>query len=105
MNWFSQVIHRFSTASGPNANRLLIRELQHDIQVVRKGLAVLSREQQEHAEKTSKNLESYRARKQPRKDGKFAAEDPADALFNGSSMEDPTHEQIEAMARAGGLNR
>ncbi len=103
MGLFSQLVHRFSTASEQDTTSLQMAAFQAELQALRELLASLALEMQEHTEKTRRNLESYRARKQPRKDGKFATEDPAQSTLDGGMIEPATHDQIEDLARSVGL--
>ncbi len=105
MGLFSQVIHRLSTALNRTTDRGEIVDLQADFRALKEVIALLRLDQQEHAAKTSKNLESYRARSQPRKHGKFATQEPAQSSLDGGSIETPTHDQIESLARSSGIIR
>jgi len=105
MSFISQLINRFSTGSKPDAVSVGMDELQRELQALKEVFAILSLQQEEHAAKTSKNLESYRARSQPRKEGKFAPQEPAQPSRDGGLIEAPTHDEIEHMARSTGLIR
>lgn len=83
----------------------MVATLQVELSGLAEAFAILSREQEDHVEKTKKNLESYRARRQPRKEGKFASEVPAEASMDGGLIPNPTHQEIEDMARSKGLIR
>ncbi len=105
MGIFSQLLNRFSTGQKQIQDSIDTGPLQLQLQALKGDLANLRSEYQADAEKTSKKLESYRARSQPRKDGKFSTEDRPEAPINGGLVEQPTHDQIEDLARSKGLIR
>ncbi len=100
---FRQLFSRLLTGSpqAPGRDRLetlerLCRDLRHDF-------TLMSREVEDHVEKTRRGLERYRARDQARKSGKFGTEDaPGDDNSHASTVA-PTHSEIERLARDKGL--
>jgi len=106
---FAQLINRLFTGSQPEFSLTFTADDRASIRQLHADLALLKREQDDHAEKTRRSLERYRARLQPRKDGKFGPEDAPDA-DNGSGLTQgyggvtaANHREIEAMARERGL--
>jgi len=105
MGLFSQLFHRFTTEEKQLRDRIDTGPFQHELQALKRDLAALRLEYVAEKEKTSKKLESYRARSQPRKDGKFSTQEPAQSSPDGDVMDPPTHDDIENMARRQGLIR
>jgi len=100
-----QLIDRLSTAFTQPNYRKEIAGLQEAYRLLRSDLAALDAKSEEHAEKTRLTLERYRARSQPRKDGRFSSEDPAEPTNSRRVMDQPTHEEIEQMVRSQGSIR
>jgi len=105
MSLFSQLFHSKPTAIPQLPVNPPLASMQDDFRVLRLEVSRLREEFEELTEKTSRKLKRYAAWAQPRKDGKFGPQEPADGS-NGSTLiqgygavPTPTHAQIEAMAR------
>ncbi len=105
MGFFAQLFHRLSTGPVQPPDAEPLARLQVEVSALTAAFAALTQDYDDHTEKISKKLESYRARSQPRKGGRFAPEDGAESPKDGSSIVDPTHEDIERLARSRGIIR
>lgn len=102
---FRQFLHRLFTGSPQATGPLFTVEDQASIRQLKHDFALLERNVQDHTEKTRRNLERYRARLQPRAEGKFGSEESSQSANGFSRIPNPTHQQIADEARRQGLIR
>ncbi len=106
MKILSQLFHSQPTADPQPAVSEELRILKHDFKLLRHEFTLLERNVQDLSDKARRNLDKLRKQSQPRKDGKFAPEVPAESPNGDPAMlgdGDYTHEQIEKLARSQGL--
>lgn len=103
MSLFSQLFHSKPTEIPQPRVAARLNALEEKLSGLERELRGISREVQDVWEKTRRRLDRYKAWSQPRKDGKFGAEDAAQSTNGPTSNPYYTHSQIDAEARKKGL--